>query len=519
LTTAGDDNFQILLDNIEDMVFLLNKRDFIQYCNRPAREHFKMAEPGDKPIDPRRRKDFLSLWSSDSGKCQEKLKTGLEIARITSNKVSIQLENDIQESNFAVELKPLCQEDGEEILMVTIREITGQVKMERAQFELEERLTNIFEALPVGVLLVDVKTSQVLESNIVFKKIIGCENENIRGIDCCWQERLQKLTGFVENRQSLRNKEVVIPKQDGQDKICLWNAVYLEFGQGGCYLHSFVDISDRKQAEDELKAAYRKIRTFNQQLADRVAQEVESNRKKDVTLMQQSRLAAIGEMIANIAHQWRQPLSGLGIIIQDIKDAYNYQELDEKYLDESIQHSRQLIAHMSDTIDDFRSFFNSSSSEKQFDLSKNIERTLNIISANIKTNGISIEKDFQENISLYGFGNEYSQVLINIINNAKDELAGRKIDDPRILISTRQQDNEVIVDITDNAGGIPEDVINHVFEPYFTTKGEADGTGIGLYMSREIIENKMKGRLSVTNTEEGARFQISVPVGRLNNEC
>jgi signal transduction histidine kinase len=245
-------------------------------------------------------------------------------------------------------------------------------------------------------------------------------------------------------------------------------------------------------------------------MTERLQKEIKSRTEKEQLLMNQSKLAAMGEMIGNIAHQWRQPLNAVGIIIQDFKDAYEFGELNKEYIDNNVKQGMRIIQHMSKTIDDFRNFFRPDKEKQEFSIKEAVDKTISLVEAGFKSSDIRLDPDIKEDAVIYGFQNEYSQVLMNILNNAKDALLDNEIKEPFVKISLLKEDNKTALTVSDNAGGIPEEIIGRIFEPYFSTKEEGKGTGIGLYMSRIIIESHMSGRLTVRNINGGAEFRIEV---------
>lgn len=263
------------------------------------------------------------------------------------------------------------------------------------------------------------------------------------------------------------------------------------------------DITRQKLAEQRLKE-------LNANLDERVNQEVAKNRQHDVLLLQQSRHAAMGEMISNIAHQWRQPLSGLSIIIQNIEDAFEYGELDQDYLKKNVSRMMDLILYMSQTIDDFRNFFQADKNRKKFCINEIVSKAVSFMEPAYKSHHVEIDLHMPFQVFCVGYPNEYVQVVINILNNAKDVFLERKTTNPRVCIRLEKVKEKSVLYITDNAGGIENEVITHVFEPYFSTKSHTNGTGLGLYMSCNIIEKNMKGKLLVKNAEQGAEFAIVV---------
>lgn len=249
----------------------------------------------------------------------------------------------------------------------------------------------------------------------------------------------------------------------------------------------------------------------NKKLEKLVAIEVEKNRQKDKIMFQQNKMAAMGEMLNNIAHQWRQPLmelSSLFIPIQAKLEINN--QLSKTQLLDAIDRLNGITKYMSNTIDDFRNFFVNDKEKVKFKLSDQINSSMGILSVGLKKNGIMLDIIIKKNPTLYACKNEYTQVLINIINNAKDVLIHRQISKPKIIITLSESEEFAILSVEDNAGGIKISNIEDVFKPFFTHE-KKDGTGVGLFMSKLIIENNMNGKLEVSNTEKGASFQIKVP--------
>jgi len=304
------------------------------------------------------------------------------------------------------------------------------------------------------------------------------------------------------------------------------------------------DVTLRKNAELALKTAYdeleQRIAKRTQELADsinllqneilerEVAQEflrketaeriqaMEVLREKEQMLIQQSRQAAMGEMIGNIAHQWRQPLNTLGLYTQKLGMLYGTPSFNKELLDVTISKSMKIIRHMSKTIDDFRDYFKPEKEKADFHLIDAIKSTLSLLEGNFNNPKITIDLVEHESPVINGYQNEFAQVILNILNNARDAIIEREIHDARVTIEICNENNCAVVSVADNAGGIPDEVIDKVFDPYFTTKGPQVGTGIGLFMSKNIIEKNMGGRLTVRNTETGAEFRIEVVHGTQN---
>ena len=251
---------------------------------------------------------------------------------------------------------------------------------------------------------------------------------------------------------------------------------------------------------------------LNIELEIRVEDEIKKQKAQEEILIHQSRSAEIGEMINNIAHQWRQPLNNLSLTIQNIGFKYENDVLTKEELNETIDKSKMIINSMSNTIDTFRNFFEPTKNKNLFKVEHSIENTLEILSSTLRFYNIEVVKEIIDDVEIYDYENEFSQVLLNIITNARDALVSNKIEKPIIKVNVSKIENNVIVKIKDNANGINEEIIDRIFEPYFTTKGKGNGTGIGLYMSKLIIEKNMNGKLTVKNDNDGAVFIITLNI-------
>lgn len=237
---------------------------------------------------------------------------------------------------------------------------------------------------------------------------------------------------------------------------------------------------------------------------------VEDLREKERLLIQQSRQAAMGEMINNIAHQWRQPLNTLGLLVQQLPLLHQSGDFSIDSLGATVDKAMQVIFHMSHTIDDFRNFFRPDKEKIDFRVRQVMDRAISIIEGSLKEHRIIIDVTAKDDPFINGYPNEYSQVLLNILLNARDALIERRIDTPRVEMKSSVEDGKSVVTIADNGGGIPEDIMDKIFDPYFTTKGPDKGTGVGLFMSKTIIEKNMNGRITARNTGDGAEFRIEV---------
>jgi len=261
---------------------------------------------------------------------------------------------------------------------------------------------------------------------------------------------------------------------------------------------------DRYRDKQELKK-------LTETLNEKVKLQVTNIRKKDAMLIQQSKLAAVGEMIGAIAHQWRQPLNALSIRIGTLEEYYDLKQIDKKFITEFIKSNTYTIQFMSDTIENFRNFFKPNKDASDFSILKSIEDVISIQKEVLEHHGIKINLDI-EDFKIHGFQNEFKQVILNLLSNAKDALISNNNNDSIIDIKTETKLGIGLIIISDNGGGIDKNIIDRIYEPYFTTKEEGSGTGIGLYMSKMIIEKNMHGILDVKNIENGTRFTIQKEV-------
>lgn len=273
-----------------------------------------------------------------------------------------------------------------------------------------------------------------------------------------------------------------------------------------------VRTQELERSNEELKLKTSELEDLNNTLDIRIKKEIDNRKKQEQLLIQQSKLAEMGEMISMIAHQWRQPLSALSTIIQNIHLRHSLGKLDKEYLDNQRLKSNALTEKMSMTIEDFRNFFKPNKEKHHFSIKDAIDQTIFLIDDSFKSHSIKISSQILDDVTMYGFESELSQVLLNIIKNSKDAFKGKEIENPTIVIKAKQIDTHIKILISDNAGGISESILDKIFEPYFTTKDSYNGTGLGLYMSKIIIEQNMKGELKVKNIEDGVQFSIYIPI-------
>lgn len=250
------------------------------------------------------------------------------------------------------------------------------------------------------------------------------------------------------------------------------------------------------------------LQSLNDSLKEQVEIEVAAQREKEKMLIQQSKMAAMGDMISMIAHQWRQPLNQMSYVMMNIEGAYDARTLSREYLDEKLKEGENLLEYMSHTIEDFRDFFKPDKEKEALYLCGLVDSAIGLIEKGLEQHDVKLIKEYSCKKALLVYKNEIIQVLLNLLKNAQEALEGK--DDPCIKVCIYEEDGCAKISISDNAGGIKDEDMKKIFEPYYSTKAH-HGTGLGLYMSKMIIEEHMNGELSVANIEEGAEFTICLP--------
>ena len=348
--------------------------------------------------------------------------------------------------------------------------------------------------------------------------------------DAAYREHMQRrwnadIAKAIADHESTPAREYNVTCKDGRVK-------HVEIAMrpiGTRFIATFYDITERRHTQDVLHEKTLQLEDLTHNLELRVEEEVALRKKNEDILIQQSKLAAMGEMLGAIAHQWRQPLNALGLIIQNLKDAHAYGELNKEYLERTVQKSMAQIQHMSTTIDDFRNFFQPDKEKTDFDAMRAVGDVLSLFSAQLAANDIGYrltcrthERVFENEKDIVpcpekmvtGYRNEFEHVILNLINNARESMLERRElgrqGRGELAFDFIVENTKVIIRVSDNGSGIEPSVLVRIFEPYFTTKDPAKGTGLGLYMSRVIIQDHMGGTITAANGEQGAVFTIEL---------
>jgi len=395
----------------------------------------------------------------------------------------------------------------------------------RAYFkEREEQLLNIFVKAPLGIFH-SVWEGRFLTANPALAKMLGYSSpeELISATHDMTTQiyadpiiRPQIMDALMKSDGWVHYDKILWRRKDGSViAVDMTGRKVLDATGAFAYLEGFIaDITERVQVE-------REIQNLNQTLHERVAEETQRRLDQERLLANNVRRAAVGEMIGAIAHQWRQPLSTLGMIVQRAHATGTMQGLTLEYLDEFKANAMRQIMFMSETIDEFRSFYIMDKEKVMFYPSRCISAAVRLVKSLFASKEIGINLQFHdfESLQSIGFPNEFKQVILNLLSNSRDAILQRRKTDGQpevgcitINISVPES-GSIIIHVKDNGSGIPAGFGAMIFDPYFTTKDEVDGTGIGLYMSRIIVEDRLEGRLIlVEESLDGAVFRIELPL-------
>jgi len=396
---------------------------------------------------------------------------------------------------------------------IRMKKALEQEKLAQARYRsiFENSVEGIFQRTPEG---------RYLDANPSLARMLGYDTPQqlmaaVTDIGRQLYRHPQRHEAFMLLLQEKDVVEAFEAQQVRKDGSVIWVSISARAirDANGKILHvegTSVNITERKQAQEALMESEQRYRLLSENLEQSVNQAVAELRQKDEILVIQSRQALMGEMISNIAHQWRQPLNMLGLLTQELPVAYKIGVFDFPYLEGTVKKAMEIIFHMSKTIDDFRNFFKSDKEKEEFKARESIIKTVSLMEGTLNAHEIRVEITSEDDPVILGYPNEFSQVVINLLNNARDAFSKRNTPSPTIWIRLAARNGKTVVTVTDNAGGISEEIIDQIFQPYFTTKGPEQGTGIGLFMSKTIIEKNMNGTLTVRNVPEGAQFTIEI---------
>ncbi len=390
-------------------------------------------------------------------------------------------------------------------------------KLSDTKEKLEESLNN-FEVLLDSTR--DIVVVYDRELNILLVNQAGIDNfgyqrEEVAGLRVSdfLESDSEKIIKMIQENNTNVSFEVELKKKDGSLIPCLASGKNITYNGKPARVSTLTNLMEVKEAQQTLL-------DMNHSLEERVMQEVENSRQKDQQMIEQSRLAQMGEMISMIAHQWRQPLAAIAATGIDMKmslmlDKYNLSDEKEReaykvYTDDQLDNIEKFVQNLTETIDDFRNFYKPNKEREVLTINAPFEKSLAILKGSLDANGVEVQLSLKSQKVLPMFNNELMQVFLNILKNALDNFKEKGIKNPTIMIESKDSDSGVMISLCDNGGGIPQEVIKKIFDPYFSTKDEKNGTGLGLYMSKTIVEEHHDGKLSAQNRDDGVCFVIEI---------
>ncbi|MEZ4693961.1 MAG: ABC transporter substrate-binding protein [Aliarcobacter sp.] len=395
------------------------------------------------------------------------------------------------------------------------QEIKKKEIIQKKLKESEEKFRTLFDIAPVLLDAFD-KNGKVVLWNKECEKVFGYSLEEIKKeenpLSLFYPDPLIQREVFDDFNCKDENiyKEWTPLTKDGRKLIIKWANIKLPNNE---ILHIGFDITQERTNEILLYQSKQELEKLNNSLEEKIKDEIQKNTKQQLLLMQQSKLAQMGEMIENIAHQWRQPLAQVNSSVLLIDVELKKNRFQNEIIENKLIEIESLTSYMSKTIDDFKNFFDPNKKKSIFKVEESIIKARNILKGRIKESHINLIINIEEELKIYSYLEELQQVILIILNNAIDAIILNKVLNPKILIDAYSKDSEIMIFIEDNALGIESEIIDKIFEPYFTTKQKSRGTGLGLYISKMIIEDGLNGSLDVENKKNGACFKIKIPKG------
>ncbi|MGB3752044.1 MAG: ATP-binding protein, partial [Arcobacteraceae bacterium] len=385
----------------------------------------------------------------------------------------------------------------------------------------EEKFRTLFDIAPVLLDAFD-KDGNLTMWNKECEKVFGWTKDEINKCDNPMglfyphlkpQKEIKKL---MVGKEQNTYYEWCPHTKDGRVLTILWANINLPNDE---VIHIGYDITEERKNKraieektEQLRIAKKELEELNNSLEKRIENEVKENTKHQALIMHQSKLVQMGEMIENIAHQWRQPLAQINSSVLLIDAILVKKQCENEMVEDKLLEIESLTSYMSKTIDDFKNFFDPDKKKTLFSIKYAIEKAYDIVKGSLQSHHIQVAMAVDETLNSYSYLEELQQVLLTLLNNAVDALVLMNITKGEIKISVYTEKNSIIVEVQDNAKGIDEQYIDKVFEPYFTTKHKSQGTGLGLYMAKMIVENALEGNLCVKNRGDGACFTLTFPI-------
>lgn len=496
MSNHAKNKFDIICNTVDNGIIVLNKDLKVFFWNRWLET--RTGIEANSIID----KNILDFYSNiDEKKLKRKIITALKLnsptfytpqtddflINIEINNISDRVFNQMQQS---ITITPLDLEEG--LVILYINDITF---LSEINYKLEIAKKSLSEKNEELRLILDT----TMEAIIIFKdnSVVDCNKIAIELFNKQMKYELinKSFNDLIHNK----NRDILNEKEPFETNL---------IREDGSEFNAIINIKDT---------------SLNNQIFKIVTiVDIEDLKRKENLMAEQTKLAAMGEMLGNIAHQWRQPLNIISMSSSNLKLKNDIGELCSSTLSESLSLILRTTNHLSDTIDTFNDFLKTDKEKSFFNVNENIKNSISLVDSFFKNFNIDIILELEEGIFINSLANEFSQAFINILNNAKDAIVLNLKDNKYglIKIKTKKIDNFIEISILDNAKGIEKDILNKIFEPYFTTKHKYQGTGLGLYMTRKIINSSMGGEITVQNKKfvhnqkkyEGAEFKIKIPI-------
>ncbi len=401
--------------------------------------------------------------------------------------------------------------DGRTLLFSIVHDVTERERAIAAITRERQRYRSLMDISQDGIHLLD-DQGHLIEANRAFLRMIGqARVDGLRVSDWDAQippgELVSRVEALIDRPGLFQTRH---RRSDGSVFDVEVHAGPVELDGRRYLLAASRDVSARRAFEEALATQQAQLEHLNRSLEERIAHDVEEIREKDRLLVAQHRQAAIGELIGYIAHQWRQPLKALGLVLSNLRDASRFGELDAPAVEAAYTDGTRLVKKMSSTINDFRDFLQPDKENRAFSALAKIGEAVTLLDASFRDAGIALEVDAPADVRLFGVANEYSHVLMNLLSNAKQAIQSTRRASGRVTLRLVEQDGFGCLTVRDDGGGIADAVLGRLFEAYVTTR--EGGTGIGLYMSRKIVERSFGGSLEARNVEGGAELTVRVPV-------
>lgn len=399
------------------------------------------------------------------------------------------------------------------------KEIKSRLKVEKKLKDSEARFRILFDVAPILLNQFD-EEGKVVFWNKECEKVFGYSFDEIKNekdpLSLFYPDENVKrevINSFEEKDGQYKEWSPIT--RDGKKLTALWSNIEIFNNE---VVNFGINITKEREYEnslktkaEELRLTTEKLQDLNSNLEKRIEEETEKNTKYQFKIMEQSKQAQMGEMLENIAHQWRQPLAEINSLILLLDFELTQKDLMNKDIEEKLSSIENITNYLSNTINDFRSFFDTGKEAKEFNLYENTTKALSIFDKRIKVNNVNIELNIDKTINLFSFPSELNQVLLILINNSIDAFVENKINPSKIKVYSKNEPDYIYIFIEDNAGGIKKVNIDKIFDPYFTTKHKSKGTGLGLYISKQIVEKLLNGKIKVVNKDKGVSFSLRIP--------